>query len=662
MAEMEPGTEFGGYRIERLLGAGGFCNVYLAEDLRPALRRKVALKVLNPTLSADQKNRERFQRESLLAVELDDHPNIVGVLDAGEQEGQLYIAQRYIEGTDLGAQIESDGPVAPERMIEILTEIGAALDYAHEAGLVHRDVKPRNILIRDRDQRCFLADFGLTKRTASSDSLTGAGEFLGTFAYAAPEQLGGEAVDGRADLYALGCVLYEGLIGTPPFSGDIHSMITAHLTKPPPPASGSRAELPPAIDAVITKAMAKAPADRYQTGAELAEAAARALRSSGLPPPVVTPPPPVPAPPAPAPPPAPSPAPAPTPAPAALPSARGRSKLPLLVGGAVVLVLLVVGGMLLLGGGDDDGGSGEDFSSRDRSTDPEEEAADDLLQSLPAGFQRVCEPTDTADGAVATLACLPPTGADDVTVSSFEGADARDADFAATLGDAAETPDPEGECLTDHYATHEWNSDAGVSGQVACFLDDANEAVLVWTEDDHDFVATAHRADEQDGTLYNWWADLVDRTPPEDSTEPFPNAGESELLTHVPADLRDTCVRASLRENESASVQCTPTSGAATVFYSQYETATSVVAEYEALRNTAGVDHNTGENNECPFENALIIEGTRTGRVFCAIDDDGTAYMTWTNRQLQILSESRIAPGTDIAGFWQWWTTAGPTL
>lgn len=277
---MDPGTEFGGYRVERLLGTGGFHRVYLAEDLRPALRRKVALKVLNPVLSADEKHRERFQRESLLAVELDDHPNIVGILDAGEHDGQLFIAQRYIDGHDLSMEIETKGPLSPERAAEVMEDIGAALDYAHEAGLVHRDVKPRNILIRERDQRCFLADFGLIKPMASSDPLTVVGEFEGTFAYAAPEQLEGKAVDGRADLYALGCVLFESLTGTPPFSGGIHSMITSHLTKSPPRAAETRLDVPAAIDDVVLRALAKNPADRYQTGAEFAAALHSVLPSS----------------------------------------------------------------------------------------------------------------------------------------------------------------------------------------------------------------------------------------------------------------------------------------------------------------------------------------------------------------------------------------------
>jgi Protein kinase domain len=670
MAEMEPGTEFGGYRIERLLGSGGFCNVYLAEDLRPALRRKVALKVLNPTLSADPKNRERFQRESLLAVELDDHPNIVGVLDAGEQDGQLFIAQRYIEGSDLGTMIDETGPVSPERVTEIVDEIGAALDAAHEEGLIHRDVKPRNILIRERDQRCYLADFGLTKRTASSDSLTGAGEFLGTFAYAAPEQLGGEAVDGRADLYALGCVLYEALVGSPPFAGDIHSMITGHLTKPPPPASGARAELPPAIDAVITKAMAKAPDDRYQTGRELADATRRALTSSGLPPPVPRAPTPTVAPPvvaSPPPgtttaPPGPLPPPTPAPAPTQGPGGGASSKVPLVVGGAVVLVLVAVGGFLLFGGGDDGGSDATRDTTEDTTPDPGQQ----FIASLPEPLQRICDPDDPQGDAVAAATCEPSTGADELTIQGFSDDQARDEAFAVAQDDAAEVLDPNGECQTDRYAVHGWTTTDdpdGEVGQVACFLDAAGEATVVWTDAEARFVASAHRADDQDATLYGWWADLVDRAEPGPPvTEAFPNALESELLTHVPAGYRDTCIRADLRETETASVQCTPNRGAATVFYSQYETASSTVDGYEALRQAAGVGQYVGQNNDCPFENALIIQGVRTGRVLCALDADGDAYLVWTNRQLQILSEASVAPGEDVAGLWNWWTTAGPNL
>lgn len=666
MAEMAAGTEFGGYRIERLLGAGGFCNVYLAEDLRPALRRKVALKVLNPTLSADQKNRERFQRESLLAVELDDHPNIVGVLDAGEQDGQLFIAQRYIEGTDLGALIERDGPLSADRTIQVMEEIGEALDYAHQAGLVHRDVKPRNVLIRDRDQRCFLADFGLTKRTASSDSLTGAGEFLGTFAYAAPEQLGGEAVDGRADLYALGCVLYESLTGSPPFSGDIHSMITSHLTKAPPSPSQARSGLPPAIDAVITKAMAKEPDDRYQTGAELAEATRKALRATPPPPPpkaAVAPPPPsvtttttTSAPPPVTPPP--GPLPGATPAPA---GGGGRSRTPVIVGAVVVLVLLVVGAVVLLGGGGDDGGSASS-TTEDSGQDDQAQADQDLLDGLPSELAATCEAADPEGDAVALAECSPGSGADAVTATLYEdGGELGDA-FDAAQADAAQPLDTDGECAVDRYAVHGWTSndqEGGEVGQVACFLDGQQHAVIAWTDDDAGTLAVASRTDDADASLYEWWSGLVDRAAGGSGDDAFPNGAETELLSHVPADLRDSCVRAELRPQEVASVQCFPESGAQTVFYNQYELVTGAIDEYEALRQAAGVGQYVGATNACPFENALTVDGRRTGRVFCAFNDQGHPYLVWSNRRLQIQSEA-TAPGTDVAALWAWWTNAGP--
>ncbi len=666
MTVMDPGTEFGGYRIERLLGAGGFCNVYLAEDLRPALRRKVALKVLNPTLSADDKNRERFRRESLLAVELDDHPNIVGVIDAGEHDGQLFIAQRYIDGQDLGNLIETSGPLSADRAVEVMVEIAGALDYAHEAGLVHRDVKPRNILIRARDDRCFLADFGLTKRTASSDSLTGAGEFLGTFAYAAPEQLGGDPVDGRADLYALGCVLFESLTGSAPFSGDIHSMITSHLTKAPPRVSGTRADLPQAIDAVIDKAMAKEPGDRYQTGVDFAVAARKALLSSGLPPPVSTPPPPPPArvPPTPTPPPQPEP-----------PAASGgrRSRVPLLVGGLVLLVVLVVGGALLFGGGDD-GGDDEDDDRRQeeaREAEEEEEAqeeAEAAFELLPGSLgDNSCDLGDVDDydaGVVAVFACSPAQGADDVELTVYDDADDADGAFADAQTVAAEELDPEGDCESDRYASHTWTTEEdseGVAGQVACWLDDEEHAGLAWTNTEDQLAAVATREDGSDASLYRWWADLVGRGDPAQS-EDFPNALETLLLGHVPTDLRESCVRADLRPNETASVQCTPESGAAVVFYNQYPTASTMNAQYETLLEDGGVARNTGADDECPFEGELTIEDENNGRVFCFLQDDGDAYMVWTNRPLMIQAEAGIAEGATVPQFWQWWTNAGPLV
>ena len=420
----------------RLLGAGGFCNVYLAEDLRPALRRKVALKVLNPTLSADDKNRERFQRESLLAVELDEHPNIVGVFDAGEQDGQLFIAQRYVDGRDLGKVIEEDGPLKPTRAVEVLFEIAGALDAAHEAGLVHRDVKPRNILIRDRDQRCFLADFGLTKRTASSDSLTGAGEFLGTFAYAAPEQLGGQTVDGRADIYALGCVLFESLTGMAPFTGDIHSMITSHLTKPPPRLSQTRPGLPPAIDEVIDKAMAKSRTTATRPATSSRKPPGGRCSPAGCPHrwcrchrrPRAHPPSRLRWPRHPTGEPGPRsgsggqpshPGPAwrgaATPGPGG--TSGGRSRLPLVLGGATVIVALIIGGVLVLGGGDDGGGGSSDDESTTTTHRPggggSRDAADEAFGALPPALAAACDLGDVEEndrGVVANISCEPSQG------------------------------------------------------------------------------------------------------------------------------------------------------------------------------------------------------------------------------------------------------------
>ncbi|MET0764721.1 MAG: Hsp70 family protein [Blastococcus sp.] len=276
MTTHQPGAEIAGYRIESLIGRGGMAVVYRAEDTR--LGRKVALKVLTPQLADSEQFRQRFIRESRLAASLD-HPNIVPIYEAGEADGQLFIAMRYVVGRDLkGLLGELGGQLPVDRILPLFGQIGDALDSAHRAGLVHRDVKPGNILVaageRPRSARgdhVYLTDFGLTKRTSElSGGLTGTGHFLGTVDYVSPEQIQGKPVGSGTDVYALGCVLYECLTGQLPFRReDDAALLWAHLVESPPPVTAIRDEMPGAVDAVVARAMAKDPVDRYESCEEL---------------------------------------------------------------------------------------------------------------------------------------------------------------------------------------------------------------------------------------------------------------------------------------------------------------------------------------------------------------------------------------------------------
>ena len=273
------GTELAGYRILEVIGSGGASVVYLAVHSR--LGRDAALKVLTSPLAHDSAFRERFVRESQIAAGLD-HPNIVPVYDAGEADGVLYLAMRYIKGSDLGHTVRSEGPLDPWRVIAIISDVASALDTAHAEGLVHRDVKPGNILLtRDRTtgiERAFLADFGLTKRLASSGGgLTHSGQFVGTVDYVAPEQILGEPVDGRADGYSLACVLFLALTGKPPFPrpNDVGT-IYAHVHEPPPHLTANGTTK---LDRVIARGLAKDRNDRYGTCSSLVEATRSALQA-----------------------------------------------------------------------------------------------------------------------------------------------------------------------------------------------------------------------------------------------------------------------------------------------------------------------------------------------------------------------------------------------
>ena len=273
------GTELAGYRIEYVIGRGGMGVVYLAEQL--TLNRQVALKVLPAALREDVSFRDRFVRESKLAASVD-HPNVIEVYDAGEADGVLYLAMRLVKGTDLKSLIRRERPLDPGRVVRLITQVASALDAAHQKGLVHRDVKPANVLVEDRGDRAehaYLTDFGLTKRPASMSGLSQTGQFLGSVEYAAPEQFEGRAVDARTDLYALGCVAYECLTGSVPFPRDSEAAVMfAHLKEPAPHASSRRAGLPEGVDAVVARAMAKRPEDRYPSAVALAEDLRKAAR------------------------------------------------------------------------------------------------------------------------------------------------------------------------------------------------------------------------------------------------------------------------------------------------------------------------------------------------------------------------------------------------
>jgi ABC-type branched-subunit amino acid transport system substrate-binding protein/DNA-binding beta-propeller fold protein YncE/predicted Ser/Thr protein kinase len=266
-AAFTPGTTFASYRVESLLGRGGMGVVYLAQD--PSLERPVALKLIAPELVQDEDFRARFLREPKLAASLD-HPNVIPIYEAGEHDGQLYLAMRYVKGTDLRALLEREGKLSAERAIEVVGQIAGALDAAHERGLVHRDVKPGNVLL-DEAGHPYLTDFGITK-PAEGDAMD-TGDMVGTLDYLAPEQIRGEAVDGRTDCYALACVLYECLTGTPPFRRPTEAeTLWAHLQNDPRPVRGQAA-----LNRVLDRALAKEKNDRYPSCTEFVAAAAGAM-------------------------------------------------------------------------------------------------------------------------------------------------------------------------------------------------------------------------------------------------------------------------------------------------------------------------------------------------------------------------------------------------
>jgi len=269
-----PGSLVAGYVLEKLVGVGGMAAVFRARDER--LGRVVALKLL----VGDEVVRKRFVREAR-AIAAVDHPHIIPVYEAGEAGGVMFIAMRFVAGDDLRLVVSRDGALRPRRAAGFISPVASALDAAHDAGLVHRDVKPANMLVdvgRGRPEHVYLSDFGVARGMLSSSGLTRAGQFLGTPDYASPEQISGGTVDGRADQYALGCVAYTLLSGSVLFKREMPmAVLYAHVSAPPPPVTAARPELPAAVNDVLARALAKDPEDRYGSCGAFADALREAL-------------------------------------------------------------------------------------------------------------------------------------------------------------------------------------------------------------------------------------------------------------------------------------------------------------------------------------------------------------------------------------------------
>jgi pSer/pThr/pTyr-binding forkhead associated (FHA) protein len=311
---IDVGTTIGGYRLDQLIGQGGMGVVYLGTSEQTGQR--AAVKLLTPDLARQSGFRERFVREARYANSLN-HPNVIEVYDAGEQDGVLYIVMQLVEGYDLKNVLSQQGALEPARAVRLMGQVASALDTAHAMGLLHRDIKPGNVMIVPGEpEHAYLTDFGLSKNVSSdSIALTAQGEFVGTIDYTAPELVLGKESDSRLDVYSLGCLFFECLAGQPPFNKERDvEVLYAHIQDPPPKITEKRSDVPPELDDVIAKAMAKKPEDRYATATEFINAAGAVVGepAAGPPPPPPPPPPPAPAAGAPA---AATPAPTPTPSP-----------------------------------------------------------------------------------------------------------------------------------------------------------------------------------------------------------------------------------------------------------------------------------------------------------------------------------------------------------
>jgi serine/threonine protein kinase len=546
------GSEFASYRIQGVLGRGGMSVVFRADNLR--LGNEVALKVLSAELSENDAFRERFVRESRLAASIN-HPNIIPIYDAGEEDGLLYIAMRYVAGADLKTMIRQEGPLSLRRAAEIISQVGRGLSVAHQRGLVHRDIKPANILTEraggdgETVDHAYLADFGLMKHQVSRSGLTETGQFLGTVDYVAPEQVEGRQTDHRADVYSLGCVLYESLTGSVPYprESDV-AVLFAHVQDHVPRITDLRPDLPPAIDEIAARAMAKRPEHRYGSAGDLSRdlsEAVGAYRSHDRPSRVVT---------EPTIPPweasgssvshdairasgsaahqAP-PGPPPDPGRAAAPPRppRGRpSNLVIALVVALAAALAVIALQLATGGDSASNGGAGTTTPSGTTTSPSGTTGpsttpsgtvqpSDLRAAMPKNLLNDCTNVPPAGAALASLTCsAPANSAITYEVSMYPDTAAVVAVFKTLLASQGIKTNTNGCTKRNWNGERAWFHPTGsLGGHVACYLDANGDSVLMWTHmsqnekgvapqpDHRDILGIARQHTQLPGELLSFW-------------------------------------------------------------------------------------------------------------------------------------------------------------
>jgi hypothetical protein len=594
-----------GYRIDRELRRGAAAVKYQARELSGDTG--VTLTVLGGALTGDGPARRRFLREARTLAGIE-HPHLLPVHEVrGDDAAATYVAVRRVEGTDLATLVNTAGPLDLERCVRLVGQLAGALDAAHEEGLVHRGLRAEHVLVEDRGdagEHCYLSGFGL------GDGL-------------APEQIEGDPVDARGDVYALGCVLYQCLTGAAPFAGaDPDTVRRRHLDEAPPRIAADRPELPAALDTVLVTAMAKKPEQRYATAGRLAEAlrvlpTRSAEEAAPTQPGAVGPGDPT------------GPLRTPPAVPPEPPPARRRHRGLLLATAAAVVVLAAVAGFLVF-----------------RSGFPNEQEAA-LLAVVPTAFRDTCS---AGAGGVTSVRCTPDQGAADLLIEQFDSPDTLAGGYESAVRRAQVTTDT-GNCAMGTGGEQAYAGQR--AGRVVCFTD-ATTATVVWTDEERRTLATATAPAAEAGAMAAWWSGLVGLPPP----PPFPTADEQALLDQL---LEEDCERAAdlaVHPGATAGVRCAALTGEAeAVRYYQFGDEAALQAVFAETVRAVGAQDIDGVSCADSPPGFLSLDpwsvgGVPVGRLVCHTAADGRAVMEWTHDGLRLLG---VVEGADPAAVNRYW-------